>query len=65
MVYLLVQALLQEANQHKIVMEELNDRCEVLMELSACGWVRDNTVQLQGTYTTLLTAAQVSQTLLY
>jgi len=40
-------------------MEELNDRCEVLMELSACSWVRDSTVQLQATYTNLLTTVQV------
>jgi hypothetical protein len=29
------------------------------MELSACSWVRDNAVQLQGTYTNLLTTVQV------
>jgi nesprin-1 len=56
----ILQALLQEANQNKVVMEELNDRCEVLMELSACGWVRDHTVALQGAYTNALTTAQVN-----
>ncbi|XP_068085330.1 muscle-specific protein 300 kDa [Anabrus simplex] len=52
------RALLQEAVQQKVVMEELNDRCEALMELSACSWVRDQTVQLQGAYTNLLTIVQ-------
>ncbi|CAH2241590.1 jg3925 [Pararge aegeria aegeria] len=50
---LLAQAL---ANKH--VMEELNDRCENLMELSACAWVRDKTVNLQTEYTSLLTKIQ-------
>lgn len=39
-------------------MEELNDRCENLMEQSACAWVRDKTVNLQTEYTTLLTKIQ-------
>lgn len=39
-------------------MEELNDRCENLMELSACAWVRDKTVNLQTEYTSLLTKIQ-------
>ncbi|XP_038215060.1 nesprin-1 [Zerene cesonia] len=50
---LLAQAL---ANKH--VLEELNDRCENLMELSACAWVRDKTVNLQTEYTSLLTKIQ-------
>jgi len=54
-----LQTLLEEAVYQKVVMEELNDRCEVLMELSACSWVRDSTVQLQATYTNLLTTVQV------
>lgn len=54
-----LQTLLEEAVHQKVVMEELNDRCEVLMELSACSWVRDSTVQLQATYTNLLTTVQV------
>ncbi|XP_063222936.1 muscle-specific protein 300 kDa isoform X4 [Bacillus rossius redtenbacheri] len=52
------RALLQEAGQQKAVMEELNDRCESLMEQSACSWVRDQTVQLQASYSNLLTALQ-------
>ena len=39
-------------------MENLNDCCESLMEQSACSWIRDQTVQLQGSYTNLLTKAQ-------
>ncbi|CAK1540777.1 unnamed protein product [Leptosia nina] len=50
---LLAQAL---ANKH--VLEELNDRCENLMEQSACAWVRDKTVNLQTEYTSLLTKIQ-------
>lgn len=50
--------LLDEVVAQKIVMEELNDRCESLMELSACSWVRDQTVQMQGAYTNLLTSVQ-------
>jgi nesprin-1 len=40
-------------------MEELNDRCELLVELSACERIRDQTVQLQGTYTNIVTLLQV------
>lgn len=50
--------LLDEVVAQKLVMEELNDRCESLMELSACSWVRDQTVQMQGAYTNLLTSVQ-------
>ncbi|KAL4710682.1 hypothetical protein ACJJTC_003318, partial [Scirpophaga incertulas] len=50
--------LLAEALGHKHVLEELNDRCENLMELSACAWVRDKTVTLQTEYTSLLTKIQ-------
>uniref|UniRef100_A0A2A4K817 Calponin-homology (CH) domain-containing protein n=1 Tax=Heliothis virescens TaxID=7102 RepID=A0A2A4K817_HELVI len=50
--------LLSEALGHKHVLEELNDRCENLMEQSACAWVRDKTVNLQTEYTTLLTKIQ-------
>ncbi|CAG9785832.1 unnamed protein product [Diatraea saccharalis] len=50
--------LLTEALGHKHVLEELNDRCENLMELSACAWVRDKTVNLQTEYTALLTKIQ-------
>jgi nesprin-1 len=40
-------------------MEELTDRCELLVELSACERIRDQTVQLQGTYTNIVTLLQV------
>lgn len=50
--------LLTEATNQKIVLEELNDRCESLMDMCACNWVRDKTVQLQGVYTHTLTAIQ-------
>lgn len=51
-------ALLEEVTAHKLSVEELSDRCESLMELSACPWVRDQTVQLQSAYTNLLTSVQ-------
>lgn len=50
--------LLEEIISQKPEMEHLNDICEALMELCAIGWVRVNTVQLQGAYTNLLTSAQ-------
>lgn len=50
--------ILNEINEHKPQMEELTDACESLLELSAVGWVRDKTVQLQTAYTNLLTNAQ-------
>lgn len=50
--------LLEKIVAQKPQMEDLNDYCESLMELCACGWVRDQTVQLQGAYTNLLTSAQ-------
>ncbi|CAG9579065.1 unnamed protein product [Danaus chrysippus] len=50
--------LLSQALANKHVLEELNDRCENLMELSACAWVRDKTVNLQTEYTALLTKIQ-------
>lgn len=52
------QELLAEALGHKHVLEELNDRCENLMELSSCAWVRDKTINLQTEYTNLLTKIQ-------
>lgn len=55
---LIFKGLLEEAIAKKSVLEELNDRCENLMELSACSWVRDQTVQLQSKYSNLLTAIQ-------
>lgn len=52
------KALLEEIVAQKPQMENLADSCESLMELSAVGWVRDKTVQLQTEYTNLLTNAQ-------
>ncbi|KAJ8984006.1 hypothetical protein NQ317_006860, partial [Molorchus minor] len=52
------RSLLQEIIDLKPQMENLTDACEALMELSAVGWVRDKTVQLQTEYTNLLTNAQ-------
>lgn len=52
------KALLDEIVGQKPEMENLADSCESLMELSAVGWVRDKTVQLQTEYTNLLTNAQ-------
>jgi len=52
------RALLEEVQAQKPAVEELSDRCEALMELSACPWVRDQTVQLQSAYTNLLTSVQ-------
>lgn len=50
--------LVDEAIRQKPVLEELNDKCEALLEMSACSWARDKTVQLQSSYTALLTEAQ-------
>lgn len=54
----LCKATLEEVISKKPEMEQLNDSCESLMEQSACSWVRDQTVQLQGAYTNLLTSVQ-------
>ncbi|VEN42511.1 unnamed protein product, partial [Callosobruchus maculatus] len=53
-----VRNLLEELVAQKPRMEDLTDACETLMELSAVGWVRDKTVQIQTEYTNLLTSAQ-------
>ncbi|XP_020291842.1 nesprin-1 isoform X3 [Pseudomyrmex gracilis] len=50
--------LVEEAVKQKPVLEDLNDKCEALLEVSACSWARDKTVQLQSAYTSLLTDAQ-------
>ncbi|XP_034936487.1 nesprin-1 isoform X11 [Chelonus insularis] len=50
--------LVNEAVHQKPILEELNDKCEALLEISACSWARDKTVQLQSLYTSLLTEAQ-------
>lgn len=49
---------LQEIINQNVSIEELTDRCELLMELSACNWVRDDTLKIQSSYTTLLTTTQ-------
>lgn len=50
--------LVDEIIKHKPVLEDLNDKCEALLEITACSWARDKTVQLQSVYTSLLTDAQ-------
>ncbi|XP_046474495.1 muscle-specific protein 300 kDa isoform X6 [Neodiprion pinetum] len=50
--------IVEEAVRQKPILEDLNDKCEALLEVSACSWARDKTVQLQSAYTTLLTEAQ-------
>nr|XP_034172930.1 nesprin-1 isoform X14 [Osmia lignaria] len=52
------KSLVEEAIQQKPVLEDLNDKCEALLEMSACSWARDKTVQLQSAYTSLLTDMQ-------
>jgi len=49
---------LQEIVNQNLSIEELTDRCELLMEMSACNWVRDDTLKIQSSYTTLLTTTQ-------
>ncbi len=46
--------LLKEAESQKAWLEDLNDRCEILMELSTCSRVREETVQLQAGYTAVV-----------
>jgi hypothetical protein len=50
--------LLDELNSQKPNVEELSDRCETLMELCACNWVRDKTVHWQTTYASLFNIVQ-------
>lgn len=50
--------LMDEVSNQKVSVEELADRCETLMELSAYTPVRDETLNVQTTYTTLLTTTQ-------
>lgn len=50
--------LVDEAVNQKVILENLGDKCEALLEMSACSWARDMTVQLQSMYTSLLTEAQ-------
>lgn len=53
-----MQKLLNEIVAERDSVEELNDKCEVLMEHSACSRVRDQTVETQANYTKLLTSVQ-------
>ncbi|KAL7297367.1 hypothetical protein TKK_0009753 [Trichogramma kaykai] len=52
------KSLIEEALRQKPTLEDLNDKCELLMEMSVCNWAREKTVQLQSAYTGLLTDAQ-------
>ncbi|CAG0924860.1 unnamed protein product, partial [Notodromas monacha] len=49
---------LEEIQLKKGTVEELSDKCEILMEYSAQNYVRDQTVQLQGQFTQLLSKLQ-------
>lgn len=53
-----VRKLMDEVNGKKGSVEELGDKCEALMEMSACNWVRDETVKLQAAYTALFLEIQ-------
>lgn len=50
--------LLDEINGLKNDLEDLTDACDLVMDQSAIGWVRDKTVELQSTYLVLLTNVQ-------
>nr|XP_050869210.1 muscle-specific protein 300 kDa [Vespula vulgaris] len=50
--------LVDEAIKQKPILEDLNDKCEALLEMSTWSLARDKTVQLQSAYTSLLTDAQ-------
>lgn len=51
-------SLMEEVVGQKASIEELSDRCETLVEVSAHFPVRDETLAVQTTYTTLLTTVQ-------
>jgi len=51
-------ALMEEVIEQKASIEELSDRCESLMELAAHAPVRDEAINVQTTYTTILTTVQ-------
>ncbi|CAH1403532.1 unnamed protein product [Nezara viridula] len=53
-----VRKLMDEINGKKGAVEELGDKCEALMEMSACNWVRDETVKIQAEYTSLFLEIQ-------
>ncbi|CAG0880678.1 unnamed protein product [Cyprideis torosa] len=50
--------LLTEILSHSGLVDDLSDKCEILMELSAQNSIRDETVALQTRYTQLLTRVQ-------
>jgi nesprin-1 len=50
--------LLKDANTQRYEMENLSDKCEVLMEFSACSHVRDLTVNAQAAYSNLYSTVQ-------
>lgn len=52
------QKLLAEIVAYGDSIEELNDACEALVELSACSKVRDQTIEAQSNYSRLVTLAQ-------
>lgn len=52
------QKILEEILAMSDSIDQLNDACEILVELSACSKVRDQTIEVQTNYTKLLTAAQ-------
>lgn len=43
---------------HGDAIDDLNDACEALVELSACSKVRDQTIDVQTNYSRLVTLAQ-------
>lgn len=51
-------ALMEEVVRQNTSIEELSDRCEALVDLSAHTPVRDETLTVQTTYTNLLTTVQ-------
>jgi nesprin-1 len=52
------RALLHDASKEKYELESLNDKCEILMELSARSEIRDQTFNSQAAYSNLYTATQ-------
>ena len=52
------RGLLQEANRQKYELESINDKCEILMELSGRCEIRDQAVNLQAAFTNLYSAIQ-------
>jgi nesprin-1 len=50
--------LLNSANKEKYNLESMNDKCEILMELSGRSEIRDRTINSQAAFTNLYTAIQ-------